>query len=128
METKVQQRSPLIRQHSWGYLLVEGREDPLKDAKCFPGGARAWDWRETGTRHDPGVQIADAKALVEAGAEHIVVATGYYQQLQVPEETIAYLKDQGLGISIAQTDDAVERYNQLARNGYATGGLFHSTC
>ena len=28
-------------------------------AKLYPGGARAWDWRETGTRHRPGIQPAD---------------------------------------------------------------------
>ncbi len=128
METKLQQRSPLIRQYSWGHLLLDDHKDSLKDAKCFPGGACAWDWRETGTRHDPGLQIADVHGLVESGAEHIVVATGFYQRLQVREETVTYLTDQGLGITIAQTDDAVKQYNEIAWQGYAVGGLFHTTC
>jgi hypothetical protein len=36
-------------------LEIEGHPT-FKDAKLFPGGARAWDWRETGTGHVPGIQ------------------------------------------------------------------------
>ncbi len=35
-------RSPRISHVSWGRLEVEGHP-PFKDAKVFPGGARAWD-------------------------------------------------------------------------------------
>jgi hypothetical protein len=40
----------------WGISVreVEGHP-PFKDAKIFPGDAREWDWRETGTRHVPGI-------------------------------------------------------------------------
>jgi len=34
-------------------------------AKLFPGGLREWDWRETGTRHVPGIQHADVQELIE---------------------------------------------------------------
>ena len=33
-----------------GKIEVEGT-GTLRDAKLFPGGAREWDWRETGTEH-----------------------------------------------------------------------------
>jgi hypothetical protein len=51
-------KSPRISHLSWGHIEVEGHP-PFKDAKIFPGGAREWDWRETGTRHVPGIQPAD---------------------------------------------------------------------
>ena len=44
--------SPRISLLSWGRIEVEGHP-PFKDAKIFPGGAREWDWRETGTRLFP---------------------------------------------------------------------------
>ncbi len=48
-------RSPKITHLSWGRLEVEGQDGPFKDAKLYPGGAREWDWNETGTSHEPGI-------------------------------------------------------------------------
>jgi hypothetical protein len=55
--------SPRIKHVSWGRLEVQGQAEPYKDAKLFPGGSRTWNWRETGTGHRPGIQIADVQAL-----------------------------------------------------------------
>jgi hypothetical protein len=38
-----------------GRLEVEGKAEPYRDAKLFPGGSREWNWRETGTEHVPGI-------------------------------------------------------------------------
>ena len=61
--------SPRILLLSWGRIEVEGHP-PFKDAKIFPGGAREWDWHETGTRHVPGIQPADVQELIEHGARY----------------------------------------------------------
>jgi len=37
---KEEQPSPRIKHVSWGRLEVEGRAEPYKDAKLFPGGRR----------------------------------------------------------------------------------------
>src|SRR5690606_40772234 len=49
--------SPRISRLSWGQIEVAGH-GAFKDAKLYPGGAREWDWSETGTRHVPGIQPA----------------------------------------------------------------------
>ena len=118
--------SPQIEHLSWGRLEVDG--ETFKDAKCFPGGARAWDWNETGTRHAPGIQPADAEELVEQGAEVVVLSTGINERLQVKPETRAFLEERGVAVEVLQTEQAVARYNELAGEGRAVGGLFHSTC
>ena len=64
-------RSPRIAEISWGHIEVEG-VGRFKDAKLYPGGARAWDWRETGTDHVPGIQPADIQELLERGADDVV--------------------------------------------------------
>jgi hypothetical protein len=51
-------RSPTITHVEWGKIDIDGF-GVFKDVKLWPGGARAWDWRETGMRHDPGVGVAD---------------------------------------------------------------------
>ena len=120
-------RSPEITHCSWGRLEVNDGAQRFKDAKLYPGGARAWDWGETGTSHVPGIQIADVEELLEQGSETVVLSRGVNERLQVQEETLAYLDAHGIETHVLQTDEAVARYNQL-RQDHRVGGLFHSTC
>jgi hypothetical protein len=64
---KQETSSPLVTHLSWGRLQVEGWDGQFKDAKLFPGGAREWDWSETGTSHEPGIQPADVEELLDRG-------------------------------------------------------------
>lgn len=118
--------TPRIAHISWGRLDVEGYP-PFKDAKVFPGGAREWDWHETGTRHSPGIQPADVDELIERGAEAIVLSKGILKRLQVCPETLKLLADRGIAVQVLQTEAAVQRFNEL-RESMPVGGLFHSTC
>jgi hypothetical protein len=111
---------------SWGRIEVEGHP-PFKDAKIFPGGAREWDWRETGTRHVPGIQPADVQELIEHGAWTVVLSKGVWERLQVCPETLEVLSKNDIQVEVLQTEAAVERFNELREN-IAVGGLFHSTC
>lgn len=119
-------RSPRIARLSWGRLEVDGYP-PFKDAKVFPGGAREWDWGETGTRHSPGIQPSDVDELIDHGAEAVVLSKGFWERLQVCPETLKYLADRDIPVEALQTEAAVNRFNEL-RERVAVGGLFHSTC
>ena len=114
--------SPRISHLSWGRIEVEGHL-PFGDAKIFPGGAREWDWRETGTRHVPGIQPADVQELIEHGAKTVVLSKGVWERLQVCPETLEVLSQNDIQVEVLQTEAAVECFNELA-----VGGLFHSTC
>ena len=118
--------SPRIAHISWGRLEIDGYP-PFKDAKVFPGGAREWDWSETGTRHSPGIQPGDVEELIDQGAETIVLSKGIWERLQVCPETLKLLDDQAIAVEVLQTEVAVQRYNDL-RESIPVGGLFHSTC
>lgn len=120
--------SPRITHISWGCLEIEGRDQPFKDAKLYPGGARAWDWNETGTSHEPGIQPADVQELLENGASVIVLSRGMNERLKVKPETLQMLDDRDVTAHVLQTEAAVERYNELQEEAEAVGGLFHSTC
>jgi len=98
-----------------------------KDFKLYPGGGRAWDWNETGTRHVPGIQPADMKELLERGSEIIVLTRGMQLLLQTRPETLAMLRSRGIPVHVEETRAAVALYNKLAEE-HAVGGLFHSTC
>lgn len=99
----------------------------FKDAKLYPGGAREWNWRETGTHHVPGIQPADVAELLEHGAEIVVLSKGVWERLQVCPETLTLLEGKGVAVEVLETESAVSRYNVL-RETARVGGLFHSTC
>jgi uncharacterized protein len=109
-------RSPAILHLAWGIMEVPGLETG-KDVKLWPGGGRAWDWRETDTQHVPGIQIADLAELIDHGAETLVLSRGMDLLLQT-----------GVRYHILETRAAARLYNVMADAGSAVGGLFHSTC
>jgi hypothetical protein len=118
-------RSPRVTELAWGRLEVEG--STFKDAKLFPGGARAWDWNETGTRHEPGIQPADVEELLERGITAVVLSKGFYGRLGVTPEALRMLEDRGVAAHVRQTEEAIELYNEL-RETQKVGALIHSTC
>lgn len=119
--------SPQILHIAWGVMDVEnvGRG---KDMKLWPGGGREWDWRETGTHHTPGIQVADVEELVEHGADVIVLSRGMLRRLRTTPEALEFLRGRHVESHVKETKEAVELYNRLAADGEAVGGLFHSTC
>jgi hypothetical protein len=123
----MQNRSPRISHVSWGRLEVEGQSEPYKDAKLFPGGSRDWNWRETGTGHVPRIQVADVQELLEHGAKVVVLSRGMKKCLEVPRETLDFLKEKQIEAHVLPTAEAVELYNKLAEKS-PVGGLFHMTC
>lgn len=118
--------SPRITHISWGRMEVEG-VGVGKDFKLYPGGGRAWDWRETGTEHDPGIQPADVEELLDNGADVVVLSRGMRLALKTSPETLEFLKKRGVTVYVKETKNAVDLYNELAGER-AVGGLFHSTC
>ncbi|GAA1528583.1 hypothetical protein GCM10009827_052260 [Dactylosporangium maewongense] len=122
----MQARSPRIVDVSWGRIEVE-EVGVVKDLKVWPGGGRAWDWGETGTRHSPGVQVADVEELLEHGATVVVLSLGMDEQLGVPDATVDALEARGIEVHVEETREAIDVYNSLVGSA-AVGGLFHSTC
>jgi hypothetical protein len=120
-------RSPKISRIEWGEMDVEGLGSG-KDWKLWPGGGRTWDWNETGTRHDPGIQPADVEELLDHGSEVVVLSRGQELRLQTSPATLDLLRDRGVRVEVEETKAAVELYNDLAEQGERVGGLFHSTC
>ena len=119
--------SPRIKHVSWGRLEVEGNAEPYKDAKLFPGGSCEWNWRDTGTSHRPGIQVADVQELLDHGAKVVVLSRGMAECLHVPRETLDFLKERQIAAHVLPTRDAVALYNKLVETE-PVGGLFHTTC
>lgn len=119
-------RSPEITALSWGQ--VETTAGTFRDAKLWPGGARGWDWNETGTHHSPGIQPADVTELLDHDPVVVVLSQGQQGRLQVMPDTRGAVEDEGATVEVHRTGDAVDRYNALAREGEPVAALIHSTC
>ena len=121
-------RSPLVTHLSWGHLELEDRDGQFKDAKLFPGGAREWDWSETGTSHEPGIQPADVEELLNRGVTLVVLSKGFHERLLVCRETLRKLEERKVSVYVKQTEEAVRLYNELSKENEKVGALVHSTC
>lgn len=119
--------TPRIVALEWGRIETEGGL-VFKDAKIHPDGACEWDWRETGMRHVPGIQPADAQELLDHGAEVVVLTRGMELVLLVPDATVRWLEERGVEVVVAETREAARRFNELVAQGRGVAGLFHSTC
>ncbi len=120
----------LISALSWGRMEITtgGQAMQFKDCKVWPGGAANWNWKETGTDHQPGIQLADLAELLEKGVDVLVMGCGVQSRLGVCPETEAELNRRGIEFHRLDTRKAVALYNDLARQGRKAGGIFHSTC
>ena len=127
--TDAQTSSPKILDCQWGSVHVESADGPAeyRDAKLWPGGSRGWDWNETDTHHEPGIQPADVEELVDHGAERVILSRGQNLRLQVQDRTVEWLESRGVDVESLETLKDVERYNELA-GSTAVGALIHSTC
>jgi hypothetical protein len=119
--------SPIVSDHRWGQITVEGL-GRFRDAKLWPGGGRDWDWDETGTRHDPGIQPADVEELVAADPDVVVLSRGRERRLKTCTSTIELLEANGITIVHKETSAAIAEYNELAKGGRRAAALIHSTC
>jgi hypothetical protein len=76
----------------------------------------------------PGIQLADAEDLLEAGADIIVLSRGMDLVLLVPATTIQALEARGVEVRVAQSKEAARMVNELIDEGRRVGALIHSTC
>jgi hypothetical protein len=117
--------SPRIIGLSWGRLETES--GVFKDARLYPGGAAEWDWNETGTSHDPGIQPADVQRLLERGSTVVILSRGFHERLGVAPETLRMLEERKIPAHVLQTEEAAHLYEEL-RETEKVGALIHSTC
>ena len=83
--------SPRVVDDGWGFVEVEGL-GRFRDVKLWPGGGRAWDWRETGTDHQPGILCVEVTELLNHERELVILGRGRQGRLSVSPETLSLLE------------------------------------
>jgi len=133
VETKVEETYatvPEVLDLSWGVIKVKHSGETLsfKDAKLYPGHATAWDWGETGTHHDPGIQYADVREILDAGVSRIILTRGQYGNLGITNGLVDQIEQEDVAVDVAMTEDAVMMYEGYRKQGVNVGIIIHSTC
>lgn len=118
----------MIEKYNFGALKVAGKEY-RSDVIIYPGGSRGGErvdaswWRKEGHRLDK----TDLDDVTKAKPEVLVVGTGYYGCMKVPQETVAFVKNLGIELHIAPTEEACRKYNEL-KDVRAVVAALHLTC
>ncbi len=81
-------------------------------------------WRRQG--HS--LHIEDLDQIILAKPEMLIVGTGYYGHMHVPNETKQFLKEKGIELKETDTRDAVTRFNELQKEYARIVAALHLTC
>ena len=111
-----------ITHYSFGRIVIDG-QTYTSDVIIFPDYVDSLWWRKEGHL----LQIADLKDIVAAKLSVLIIGTGFFGTMRVPEETIDYLKSNKIDIYIEYTQNAVKLYNEISSQKPTIAAL-HLTC
>ena len=109
--------------YDFGRMVVDGRTY-TDDLILLPDDVRP-GWRR---RHGHTLLEDDLDDVFAAGPHLVVIGTGAYGRMTVPEETWEALQKAGIETVIEKTAKAVKSYNRLAGEGQRLTAAFHLTC
>lgn len=112
---------PRISAYRFGEIVIDGVRY-RKDVLILPDRVIDNWWRESG--HN--LTIQDVEELLDERPTTIVIGTGAFGRMRVPEETRQALSNAGCTIIVASTKTACDRFNQLEDPGAAAA--LHLTC
>ncbi len=112
-----------ISAYEFGRIVVDG-ETHTRDVVIHPGRVEGPWWRREGHR----LHAEDLAEVWASTPETLVVGTGYYGRMIVPQEIIDAVQAKGIEILTARTPDAVATFNRLSASGRKVVGALHLTC
>ena len=112
-----------ITRYRFGEIEVDGRTYTA-DVIITPERVVDTWWRKQG--HN--LAVADLAEIMAAEPEILVVGTGYYGRMVIPDETRRYLQAQSVRLREAHTREAVEEFNRLQRESARIVAALHLTC
>ena len=112
-----------VDDYHFGRIAVNGRVY-TKDVLILPTGVQSPWWRREGHRLEP----ADLEAVLTDPPETLVIGTGYYGNMAVPEETVQALEGAGVAVWVGRTTEAVAELDRLQRHAARVAAALHLTC
>lgn len=112
-----------VQAYDFGRIEIDGHAY-RSDVIVFPDRVLDHWWRKEGHA----LHVQDLAAILDAQPEALVLGTGYYGRMTVPEDTRAYLQHRGIDLHVANTAEAVDLFNRLQQEYACVVAAFHLTC
>ena len=113
-----------IEKYSFGRIVIGGKVF-TSDLIIFPDGhiQDSW-WRKQGHR----LQLDDIVSILDSGLEKLIIGTGAFGLMRVPESVLNLCKKQKIEVVVCRTAAAVKRFNEATEAGIEVAACFHLTC
>lgn len=114
-----------ITHYSFGKITIDSKTY-TSDVIIYPGRVDSSWWRKEGHYLQP-VDLTD---VVNAKPDVLIIGTGNSGAMQVPEETLKFIKSKGIRVYVDITGRAVEEFNRLQaeKSDKVIIAALHLTC
>jgi len=112
-----------IDRYDFGHIDIDGHGHDA-DVIVFPDHVQEHWRRQEGHRLAP----KDLETVLAEKPEVLIVGTGYYGRMQVPEETFDALRSAGVEVRVEKTSAAVAELNRLQGEYARIVAALHLTC
>ena len=112
-----------VEAYSFGHIQIDGAKY-ASDVIIYPQGVQAKWWRKEGHKLHP----EDLSEVLAAPPEVLVIGTGYFGRMKVPQKTLDALHAKGIETHVAPTRAAIEEFNRLQREAARIVAALHLTC
>ncbi len=109
----------MIEHYSFGKITIDGKTY-TSDVIILGDTILDW-WRDQGHVLNP----QDLQKVYEKSPNTLVVGTGFYGRMKVPEKTRSHIEDKGITLIVEKTENAVKAFNKLQG---ARAAALHLTC
>jgi len=112
-----------IQSYEFGKITIDGKGYNA-DVIILPEGVRDGWWRKEGHSLHPD----DLGEVMAAKPDVLIIGTGCYGRMAVPEETRVFLEASGIAVHAVRTGEAVNEFNHRARESARVAAALHLTC
>jgi hypothetical protein len=112
-----------IDSYAFGEIRIDG-EPYRSDVIVWPHQVTCPWWRRQGhvlARHD-------LEEVLTAAPQVLLIGTGYYGRMTVPNETLAAVRAKGIEVHVSRSREAVAEFNRLAGHCANVVAALHLTC
>lgn len=113
-----------ITAYEFGKIVIDGKTYD-SDVVIHPDRVEANWWRQQGHSLAPN----DLDRIWTSKPSDLVVGTGYYGRMQIPDETGSFVEGKGVTLSALPTEEAIRVFERLSADpSRRPVAAFHLTC
>ena len=112
-----------IDSYKFGKIIIDGVEYS-SDCIIFGNSVHS-NWRR---KQGHLLSDKDLQPVIKAKPTLLIVGSGTSGKMKIPNETRHFLLEEEIQLETADTNKAVERFNELSKTGVKIAAALHLTC